>query len=193
VVVQRGRIRRRRRRRVVCQGGKRTRPLVLQQRALWRSCTCTIYHCHLPTMRMRTLWLAVCIGNPAPTLHAVRRLARTSCCMTDSGRRGSPLRGCTCTGAAAIPAMTTDKQGGGCCAISHAISIQHERICTDNEYNMQYCLVATTVRGGDQGGSGGGNCNNDAVAQPNACIAIIDLALEKVLSAHAHVRKGSTI
>ena len=53
-------------------------------------------------------------------------------------------------------------------------------------------LVAMVVRRGGRRGSGGGDCDDDAMAQPNARIAIVDLALEKVLTAHAHVRKGST-
>jgi hypothetical protein len=42
-------------------------------------------------------------------------------------------------------------------------------------------LVAMVVRGEGQGGSGKVDCSNDAIAQLNACIAIVDLALEKVL------------
>jgi len=53
-------------------------------------------------------------------------------------------------------------------------------------------LVAMVVRGGGRGGSDGGDGGDDAMAQSNARIAIVDLALEKVLTAHAHVRKGST-
>ncbi len=54
-------------------------------------------------------------------------------------------------------------------------------------------FVAMVVRGRGRGGSDGGNDHNDAMAQPNAhCIVIMDLALEKVLTAQANVRKGIT-
>jgi hypothetical protein len=54
-------------------------------------------------------------------------------------------------------------------------------------------LVAMVVRGGGRGGSDRGDGGDDAMAQPNTRIAIVDLALEKVLTALAHVRKGSTM
>ena len=53
-------------------------------------------------------------------------------------------------------------------------------------------LVTMVVRAREQGGIDGGNGNDDAMVQPNDHIAIADLALEKVLTAHANVRKGST-
>ena len=53
-------------------------------------------------------------------------------------------------------------------------------------------LVTMVVRGGGRGGSDRGNGYNDAMVQPNACIAIVNLVLEKVLTTHANVRKGST-
>ena len=52
-------------------------------------------------------------------------------------------------------------------------------------------LVMMVMRGGGQGGSDRGNGNDDAMAQPNARFVIVDLALEKVLTAHANVREGS--
>ncbi len=53
-------------------------------------------------------------------------------------------------------------------------------------------LVTMVMREGGRGGSDGGNGNDIAMVQPNACISIVDLALEKVLTTHANVRKGST-
>jgi hypothetical protein len=53
-------------------------------------------------------------------------------------------------------------------------------------------LVTMVARGGGRGGSDGGNGYNDAMVQPNACITIVDLVLEKVLTTHTNVRKGST-
>ena len=43
-------------------------------------------------------------------------------------------------------------------------------------------LVTMVVRGRKQEGIDGGNGNNDAMVQPNARIAMVDLALEKVLT-----------
>ena len=43
-------------------------------------------------------------------------------------------------------------------------------------------LVTMVVRGREQEGIDEGNGNDDAIAQPNARIAIVDLALEKVLT-----------
>jgi hypothetical protein len=83
--------------------------------------------------------VAICIRTPASMLHAAQCSAATSCCTTDGGWRGTPSQGCACMGAAAIVAMTMDKQGGGCSAISHAVGILHDRICMDNDYGAQYC------------------------------------------------------
>jgi len=52
-------------------------------------------------------------------------------------------------------------------------------------------LVTIVVRGGGRGESYGGNGNDDAMAQPNTCVTIINLVLEKVLTVHANARKGS--
>jgi hypothetical protein len=43
-------------------------------------------------------------------------------------------------------------------------------------------LVTMVVRGREQGGIDEGNGNDDAMVQPNARIAIVDMALENVLT-----------